>query len=154
MWQNRLCFQECKQESECKLPMSSGAGVTFLGAGVKKSDSDHLCTSRRWVCGQLRWHFHTGRSSCQAQTQQHVSVRVSARTRTKRAAIKVKLYLKQGSLKCRVPSFSSSKAVLLTRIPGRNAGCFLFTPSDVRTTTTITLITGTLANERSPSRYP
>jgi len=37
---------ECKQESECKFPMSSGAGagVTFLGtgAGVKKSDSDHL----------------------------------------------------------------------------------------------------------------
>jgi len=49
MWQNRLCFQECKQESECKLPMSSGAGaragITFLGtgAGVKKSDSDHVC---------------------------------------------------------------------------------------------------------------
>jgi len=41
-------LSERKQESECKLPMSSGAGagVTFLrtetGAGVKKSDSDHL----------------------------------------------------------------------------------------------------------------
>ena len=33
-------LSECKQESECKFPMSSGAGVTFLGtgtgAGVKK----------------------------------------------------------------------------------------------------------------------
>jgi len=38
-------LSECKQESECKVPMSSaaGAGVTFFGAGVKKSDSDHLC---------------------------------------------------------------------------------------------------------------
>jgi len=38
MWQNRLFFQECKEESECKLPISSGAGsgVTFLGTGVKK----------------------------------------------------------------------------------------------------------------------
>jgi len=39
-------LSECKQESECKFPMSSGAGagVTFLGtgAGVKKSDSNHL----------------------------------------------------------------------------------------------------------------
>jgi len=49
MWQNRLFFQECKQESECKFPISSGAGVgvTFLGTGagtgVKKSDSDYLC---------------------------------------------------------------------------------------------------------------
>ena len=39
-------ISECKQESKCKFLMSSraGAGVTFLGtgAGVKKSDSDHL----------------------------------------------------------------------------------------------------------------
>ena len=39
-------LSECKQESECKFSMSygAGAGVTFLGtgAGVKKSDSDHL----------------------------------------------------------------------------------------------------------------
>jgi len=40
---------ECKQVSECKFPVSSGAGtgagVIFLGksAGVKKSDSDDLC---------------------------------------------------------------------------------------------------------------
>jgi len=41
MWQNRPDFNlsECKQESECKLPMSSGAGagagVTFLGTGAR-----------------------------------------------------------------------------------------------------------------------
>jgi len=29
-------LSECKQELECKFPVSSGAGVTFLGAGVKK----------------------------------------------------------------------------------------------------------------------
>jgi len=29
-------LSECKQESECKFPTSSGAGVTFLEAGVKK----------------------------------------------------------------------------------------------------------------------
>ena len=48
-------LSECKQESECKFPTSSGAEavVTFLGtgAGVKKSYSDHLWSSSSLVVG-------------------------------------------------------------------------------------------------------
>ena len=47
-------LSECKQESEFKFPVSSraGAGVTFLGtgAGVKKSDTDHLCSTEDVGC--------------------------------------------------------------------------------------------------------
>jgi len=39
-------FSECKQELECKILLSPGAGVgvTFFGAGavVKETDCDHL----------------------------------------------------------------------------------------------------------------
>jgi len=73
-------LSECKQESECKFPMSSraaaGAGVTFLetGAGAKKSDSDHLCLSR----GVQFFSFPTHvlrikkKSSCAIQFKRHV----------------------------------------------------------------------------------
>jgi len=60
-------FLEWKQKSECKFPKSSGArvgaGITYFGtgAGVKKSDSDHLClVCLLDICCVWRWQSFNG----------------------------------------------------------------------------------------------
>jgi len=62
-------LSECKQESECKFPMSSGAGagVTFsgTGAGVKKvtpitsvlrMDAFNSLKGKEWLHGVVAYH--------------------------------------------------------------------------------------------------